>query len=188
MITALRERKCSRSAARSLRLPPHPGLGRGERRKVRRCSAYRCSTSSSFSIVTPTLGALLLVDSKICRPETRLVRPRRASGSTSCAPSATRLVRASRPSARVPRCGVLEGNHPRLLPRATHDPRRRWRRRRCNKVGKIKLAPIGEVTAKAEPKRGNFLMRDELRQVLAHIEQHARQCYSTCSSDCAGAS
>lgn len=40
------------------------------------------------------------------------------------------------------------------------------------------LAPIGEVTKKAEPKRGNFLTRDELRVVLAHIEKLAPQWYA----------
>lgn len=48
----------------------------------------------------------------------------------------------------------------------------------CKKVGKIKLAPIGEVTKKAEAKRGNYLTRDELRLVLAHIEQHTPQWYA----------
>ena len=74
--------------------------------------------------------------------------------------------------------GVLERNDPRLLPRAAHDPRRRRAEDACNKVGKLKLAPIGEVAKKAEPKRGNFLTRDELRDVLAHIETDAPHWYA----------
>ena len=48
----------------------------------------------------------------------------------------------------------------------------------CRNVGTIKLAPIGDVVKKAEPKRGNYLTRDELRLVLAHIEKQAPQWYA----------
>lgn len=47
----------------------------------------------------------------------------------------------------------------------------------CRKVGKIKLAPVGDVAKQAMPKRGNDLTRDELCLVLAHIEKHAPQWY-----------
>ena len=41
----------------------------------------------------------------------------------------------------------------------------------CRKVGKLRLAPIGDVIAKAQPNRANYLTRDELRAVLAHIDK-----------------
>ncbi len=48
----------------------------------------------------------------------------------------------------------------------------------CGKVGKLRLAPIGDVVARAVTKRGNYLTRDELRAVLAHVERSSPEWYA----------